>query len=224
MTITKRQVGQGIGARNLLTISMSTPEDMRLICELVKADNESNNLPLVLGKVEAQAVRALTKAGLPPIGVPDADGPEAYAARILWRLGELKAFRKYADDASSEAWRNFYTDRACIHAMRLGELLREHEIVRDWNDDAVAGRASREGARRGGGHNAKDERNIRAALAYRQTRKAPQNSRKTDSFLKEQCGRAVGCKSRGAAICAVETGEKLLEDAPAKLSVQAAAG
>jgi hypothetical protein len=83
--------------------------------------------------------------------------------------------------------------------------------------DSSARRRSGEGARRGGGHNAKDERNIRAAKAYRQVRKAPKNIRKTDSFLKEQCGLAVGCKSRGAAIAAVEAGEKLLEDAPRNL-------
>ena len=211
MSITKRRVGQGIGARDLLTVSPSTPEDMRLICELNNEYNESNNLALVLGKVEAQMVSARVKAGLAPVGIPDADDAEGYAARILWRLGELKAWRKLADEARGEAWRKFHIDRACVEAMRLGELLREHEIRREWNDDATAGRASREGARRGGGHNAKKERNIRAALAYRQARKAPKNSRKTDSFLKEQCGLAAGCKSRGAAIAAVEAGEKLLE-------------
>jgi hypothetical protein len=217
MSITKRTVGQGIGERQLFTISASTPEEMRLIDKLVKEDQESDDFALVVGKVEAQAVSALTEAGLPPVGVPDAEGitppdsPAGYAARVLWRLGRLKAFRKSAEPPSREDWRRFHIDRACLEAMHLGALLREEEIKREWNDHAVAGRGSREGARRGGGHNAKGERNIRAALAYRQARKATKNSRKTDSFLKEQCGRAVGCKSRGAAIGAVEAGEKLLD-------------
>jgi hypothetical protein len=220
MSMTKRTVGQGIGQRDLFTVSASTPEEMRLIWKLVEEEEESNDLALVLGKVEAQAVSELTKAGLSPVGVPDAegitppDGPAGYAARILGRLGQLKGFRKSAEEAISEAYRRFVIDRACVEAMRLGGLLREEEIKREWNDDAVAGRGSREGARRGGGHNAKDERNIRAAMAYRQARQAPKNNRKSDSFLKELCGRAVGCKSRGAAIAAVDVGEKLLEDTP----------
>lgn len=216
MTVIKRTLGKGIGAWTVITRWIATSEGIDEDIKLLREHWSKWDVGEVLDNLEKEAVAVLKKARLRPVGLPNAegiepaDGPEGYAARVLWRLGQLKSFRRRATDETSKDYvRRWATDRALEEAMRLGMLLREQEIKREWGRFALGGKASHDGAH--ANRRSTAMRDIGLARKYQAMRAMAKYRRKSDTELKRIVGETAGIKGERARVKAVDRGLRLIK-------------
>lgn len=133
------------------------------------------------------------------------DSPEGYAVRILHHIGLLRSWREASrQEGVPQQGREGGTDRAAVEAMRLGKLLREQELKRDWDAHAVRG----EKHIRSTGRPSEFARNVRMAREFRERWPIERGSKSKTALMAEIGAEQIPRLKRSAAIAAVKRGLK----------------